>query len=396
MQDKISNSSYNILSIITGCGGGDWPPLLALAEGLAGAGHDLVVVCDKSTLQAVKSCGLQTLCLSHPLELVQIFQPALSRLLSRDEKLLHGSENPLKEWGEISADTILSALGDWVPSLIITSLLGVGLGERLSKSLSTPWCFLNPSFYFGDSPDYLWGDDFSQLGVHMYKSWVWPHVRTADLVLHATDQVFDTCCVVLPDHHQHIGPLFWEQPVSDQELPLLQGLPWVLIAVSTSPQPGDLTIVKTALKTLGSMELRVLVTLSPGHQQDDLGRIPANVHVTGYMPHSKILPHCCLVISHSGHGIVMKSMAYGVPMVLVPWGRDQPGVAGRANRLGTAVVVPRSECSVRALAEAIKDVFTHPVYLQRSQEVSARLGNSDGCAKAVDSIERFLGKMMAS
>ncbi len=41
------------------------------------------------------------------------------------------------------------------------------------------------------------------------------------------------------------------------------------------------------------------------------------------MPHSAVLKRSCLLVSHAGHGIVAKSLYYGVPMVLVPW----PGIS---------------------------------------------------------------------
>ncbi len=390
MQEKDRCRSYRILCIITGCGGGDWPPLLALAEGLQRSGHDLMVVCDKSTVEAVQACGLTTLCLPLVLDLVNIFEPAISRLLSGEDKCLPGGENPLKIWGVSCVDFIRTSLKDWRPSLVITSLLGTGFGAVWSKSLSTPWCFLNPSFYFGHSCGHLRDTDFSAAGGRMYGNWLLPLTEAANLVLHATDQIFDICPAVLPSQHKYVGPIFKEEPGNEEELLQRSGPRWVLIAVSTSPQPDDLTIVSTAIRALGSMDFRVLVTLAPGHNHEDLGRIPDNVYVRGYIPHSKVLPHCRLVISHAGHGIVMKSMAHGIPMVLVPWGRDQPGVAARAERLGTAVVVPRAECRVSTIAEAIRKIVADPVYLDSSQRVSCRLRNMDGVAKAVNYIQRFL------
>jgi UDP:flavonoid glycosyltransferase YjiC (YdhE family) len=40
---------------------------------------------------------------------------------------------------------------------------------------------------------------------------------------------------------------------------------------------------------------------------------------------------------------VTKALGYGVPMVLVPWGRDQPGVAARAAALGAARIAGRMQ-----------------------------------------------------
>ena len=390
MQEKGRGPSYPILCIITGCGGGDWPPLLALASGLHRRGHDLMVVCDTTAEKSVQATGMVTLCLPQSLDLAHVFEPAIARLLSRKEKLILGGENPLEVWSKSCIDYVKIALNDWCPSLVLTSLFGVGLGRMLSKKFVKPWCFLNPSFSFSHSLRHPRKEDFSEMGVQMYRHWLLPLAKTANLVLHATDPEFDYCPKVLPAHHKYVGPMFWELPGNDLALLKKPGPPWVLMALSTSPQPADLTIVRTALKALRSKDFRILITLAPGHDKDDLGCTSANVHVTGYIAHSRVLPHCRLVISHAGHGIVMKAMVHGVPMVLVPWGRDQPGVAARAERLGTAVVVPRSECSVSTLNEAVKKIINDPKYMHRSQKVADRLRNMDGVTCAVDYVEKFL------
>jgi len=213
------------------------------------------------------------------------------------------------------------------------------------------------------------------------------------LILHATDPEFDFFSSSVPPQHKYVGPLFWELPKSIPEFLQEAGPPWILITLSTSPQPEDLTLVKIAiqaLKKFAEKNVRVLVTGASGHCKDDLGSIPANVHVTGYVPHSQILPQCCLVISHAGHGIVMKALTHGIPMVLVPWGRDQPGVAARARRLGTAVVVSRQKYSEKTLLKAMKGVLENFDYSAQARFQSSRLRRMNPVAGAIRCIERFI------
>ncbi len=330
--EKARNHGYHFLIVLPGCGGGDWPPLLALAEGLHQSGHDLMVVCDSSTVKAVKSSGLKSLLLPDSLDLASVFEPAVSRLLSGQEKLVGEAYNPFMAWGHCCVDFIIRSLREWRPSMVITSLFGIGLGETLSKEFIVPRCFLNPSFSFGFSRGYDWDVDFSEVAARMYRFWFFPLAQSAQLVLHATDRDFDLCPGFFAAHHNHVGPMFWEMAGVSHSMLQNPGSAWVLITLSTSPQPDDMIIVETALKSLESMDVRVMVTLAPSHDKSTLGRIPDNVYVTGYIPHSKVLPHCHLAISHGGHGIVMKAMVHGVPMVLAPWGRDQSGVASRAKK----------------------------------------------------------------
>ena len=106
---------------------------------------------------------------------------------------------------------------------------------------------------------------------------------------------------------------------------------------------------------------------------EELAPIPANSHVEQYIPHSAVLRKSLLFVSHAGHGSVMKSLLYGVPMVLVPWSRDQFGVAARASSMRAARVLPRELLSIHAMAEAIDAVLHDPEYGWAAKAASARM-----------------------
>jgi UDP:flavonoid glycosyltransferase YjiC (YdhE family) len=76
-------------------------------------------------------------------------------------------------------------------------------------------------------------------------------------------------------------------------------------------------------------------------------------------------------------------------MVLVPWGRDQPGVAARAEHLGVARVVSRAQLTDVRLTEAMMHVLEDPHYQQRVQEISRRLQAEAPVATACGWIEQM-------
>ena len=98
----------------------------------------------------------------------------------------------------------------------------------------------------------------------------------------------------------------------------------------------------------------------------------------------------CLLVSHAGHGVVLKALYHGVPMVLVPWGRDQPGVAARAEALGVAKVIPREALSAGRLAEAVAAVLSTPQYQSEGQRHAARLQSQHPVDVACQAIEALL------
>jgi UDP:flavonoid glycosyltransferase YjiC (YdhE family) len=152
-----------------------------------------------------------------------------------------------------------------------------------------------------------------------------------------------------------------------------------------------MTLARTALQTLAAHPVRVVLTLTAGHPRDELASIPANARIEPFVPHSAVLKRSGLLISHAGHGIVAKALYYGVPMVLVPWDRDQPGVAARAAALGVAEVVARHDLTQPRLAAAIDKVLAYPRYREHAARMASRLQTRDAVAMARTRIEELLG-----
>jgi MGT family glycosyltransferase len=151
-----------------------------------------------------------------------------------------------------------------------------------------------------------------------------------------------------------------------------------------------MTLARTALQTLAAHPVRVVLTLTARHPRDELGAVPANARIEQFVPHSAVLTRSGLLVSHAGHGIVAKALYYGVPMVLVPWDRDQPGVAARAAALGVAEVVARHDLTEQRLSAAIDRVLGNPHYQEHAARIASRLQARDAVTMARTRIEELL------
>jgi MGT family glycosyltransferase len=263
------------------------------------------------------------------------------------------------------------------------------LAHRTKATCGLRWCFINPAYYFG--PDSLrpFEADFAE--PWQPKKDLRQAIGEADLVLHATDALFDPPPPSFPRHHHHVGPLMWE-PASEVPTYLdVPGAPWVLVTVSSGgTMLEEMTLARTILKTLAKFPVRVVLTLSARHSRDELGAVPANVHLEQFVPHSAVLKRSALLVSHAGHGTVAKALYYGAPMVLVPWDRDQPGVAARAAALGVAEVIARHDLTEQRLSTAIQRVLGTPRYQENAARVAGRLQARDAVALARARIEELL------
>jgi MGT family glycosyltransferase len=296
-------------------------------------------------------------------------------------------QEAMTAWARDVAGPTSDAVRRFRPHAVLTSLFGVEALHLLSPSV--PWAVVNSTFALGGEPERPLEEDFGPRAVPLiarYRSLL----DSASLVLHATDPVFDFGGARLPAHHRYVGPLgIWEpeaEPVLGLDEP---GDPWMLATVSSQLQ-DDLGLADAALAALEERPVRVLLTLGPGHDRSELARVPPNARVESVVSHAEVLRRAVLLLSHAGHGSVMKALWYGRPMVLVPWGRDQPGVAARAEALGVAVAVPSAFVSAQALLTAVDAALGDERMRRRAEEHRARLQATSPPAAAADLLETLV------
>ena len=91
---------------------------------------------------------------------------------------------------------------------------------------------------------------------------------------------------------------------------------------------------------------------------------PSNVEVLQAAPHRRVLAEASVVITHAGHGTVLKTLAAGVPLVCMPMGRDQKDNTVRVLRLGAGVRISKSSTPDQ-IAAAISDILNDPATPRR-------------------------------
>ena len=178
-----------------------------------------------------------------------------------------------------------------------------------------------------------------------------------------------------------VGATTWDPPTEALALPDDER-PTVLVVCSSEFQ-GDAEIARTALAGLTD-RFRVIVT-SAG--VDPAGLEPRNgAIVERFLPHSQLLADAAVTVCHGGMGITQKSLAYGVPVCVVPWGRDQLDVAVHAEQAGAGVILPRKRLSAPRLSEAVDRALR---CAEGAARVKAGYEQTGGATAAADAMEKL-------
>lgn len=376
-----------ILVLATAGAGGDLQPLMAVALKLASRGCELVFFGDSSVAATVQPLGIETIVAPPEHDL----GPRLIAAIREAQGLEQSAQGDLVRqrmalWSAELAPAVQRLIHERQPDLLLTSLFGASVASLACSQGDFPWCVINSTFYIGPNPPRNLENDFAPRAVPLIRYFL-PFLEEAHLVLHATDQVFDYNYTHLPNNHRYVGPLIWE---AEAPLPGYldePGDPWVLVTISSQLQ-DDIPLARAALDALAHHPVRVVLTVGGDHQLAEMGAAPDNARVEQYIPHSRVLERSKLLISHAGHGSVMKALWYGVPMVLMPWGRDQPGVAARAERLGVAKVIARDQVTAESLGEAVQIVLKDQHVRETASDAARRLRTQDPVATACQFLEQ--------
>ncbi|HSG18141.1 MAG TPA: nucleotide disphospho-sugar-binding domain-containing protein [Anaerolineae bacterium] len=380
----------SFLFIVSAKGGGDRPPVIALACALRDRGRRVGVLCDDESAQLIASTKLPSYTFPSDLDRRGQITRWIKDLAQENGEPSAELLNPMLDWANPLIPFGQETLRNFKPDLIVSTLFGIGLADELSKHSRIPWCFVNPSFYFGEDATRTWEEDwYGPFIPRLARDCFLPLVEQADIVLHATDPEFDFQPTRVPDNHHYVGFLLWDPPLDGSVALDGPGNPWALITLSTLRQGDEAVLANSALQALADRPVRALLTQPDEDIRSELSDIPENATIAGFVSHSPVLKKSSLVINHAGHGVVSKAITYGVPMVLLPWHRDQPGVADRAARLGIAQVVPREKANPEEVRRAVDAVLDSPRYREAALHHAERLAAIDAAEIACSFLEGF-------
>jgi UDP:flavonoid glycosyltransferase YjiC (YdhE family) len=115
-----------------------------------------------------------------------------------------------------------------------------------------------------------------------------------------------------------------------------------------------------------------------------------NVYVCASAPHSELLKHASAVVSHCGHGTVIRALAAGVPVVCVPMGRDQNENAARVVFHGAGIRLKPAAAPAR-IAAAVRRVLEDEAIRERARALGARIAADARNSRAVPILESVAG-----
>ena len=217
----------------------------------------------------------------------------------------------------------------------------------------------------------------------------WQQFDRADRVLVLTSQAFDWLAPSRPPNVCYVGPQLadpaWAQPWLSP-WPADHPDPLILVSFSTTFQ-NQAALLQRVMDATSGLPVRVLVTLGPTLTPDHF-RVPSNVMLTPSAAHAQVFPQAAVVVTHAGHGTVIRALAAGVPLVCLPMGRDQPEIAARVVARGAGVRLS-PKATVPQVRQAVQRVLADARFREAAQRLARRMAEEVEQSRAVDLLEEL-------
>jgi MGT family glycosyltransferase len=206
--------------------------------------------------------------------------------------------------------------------------------------------------------------------------------KVAPLLLYMTAEPFEYPRSDWPAAVRLIGPCCWEPP--SEPPPWLDEITRPLVLVTTSSEfQDDGRLVRTALDALADEDVQVVATL-PAAKLDI--QLPANARVETFISHGPLLARAVCAVTHGGAGATQKALAAGVPVCVVPFGRDQLEVARRVEVANAGTRLPAQKLNAERLRNQVRLAITKRDGARRVADGFRASGGAHCAAAAVEAL----------
>jgi MGT family glycosyltransferase len=209
----------------------------------------------------------------------------------------------------------------------------------------------------------------------------------ARAILLGTARAFDFAPEALPPGISYVGPQLdhpaWAQ-AWDSPWPADDARPLVLVGFSTTFQ-NHARVLQRVIDAIAPLRVRGVVTLGGSIDAKDL-QPSDNVRLVESAPHDAVMREAALVVTHGGHGTVVRALSHRRPTLVVPHGRDQNDNAVRVTERGAGLSLPPT-ASVEAIREALVRLLGEPAFAAAARRLGDAVARETEDSRVVERLE---------
>ncbi|MCB0663610.1 MAG: hypothetical protein KDC24_12770 [Saprospiraceae bacterium] len=166
----------------------------------------------------------------------------------------------------------------------------------------------------------------------------------------------------------------------------------VVISFSSTFQ-NQSRAIQNSINALADLPVNGCVTLGPA-MQDQQFTTPPNVKLLHAVKHSLLFPHADLVITHGGHGTIIRALSNGVPILCLPMGRDQNDNGAKVELKGCGLKLS-PKASPGKIRTATQQILNDPRYANNAGKMQQLILSKAETVDAIQEIEKLVSRSPA-
>jgi UDP:flavonoid glycosyltransferase YjiC (YdhE family) len=372
------------VAVVTWAPGGNLPPLLAAGALLRARGHEVKILASEATRTAAARAGLPTL--------------HYSRAAAPDPRVAFERQARALMAAAAGVDIALDVhqrLAEWRPDLAVIDCM-LPAAAAAAEAAGTPAASL-VHFLYGPARRVMldrgetWTTDLASLNATRRALSLAPlgggpaAWEACDLVLVTAPRWLDIDAG-FPANVVHAGPLGMRTAASRRPL----RPPRVLLTFSTTVMEGQVAAIRNACAAIAGTGCQAVLTLGPAITSETVD-LPPEIEVLRWADHDQLLRTCAAVVTHAGLGTTLRALTHGVPLLMLPLGRDQHLNAARVTELGAGIRLP-ADAAPEQIRAALTSLLDDPAFAESAARLAKRIAHDHPDRRATDALEQAIAR----
>lgn len=187
------------------------------------------------------------------------------------------------------------------------------------------------------------------------------------------------------NNYKYVGPSMMKRETDGTfDFSIIKS-PLIYISLGTLLNDAE-SFFKKCIKAFANKPVTVIMSVGTKVKIKKLGSIPDNIHIFTFVPQLDILDRADLFITHGGMNSVNESIFYGVPMLVMPRGNDQPAVARRIEELKIGKLLSEKKLTMKLLFNSAMELLNNSIYkknIKKYQDLMRAAGGNNQIAKEI-------------
>lgn len=187
------------------------------------------------------------------------------------------------------------------------------------------------------------------------------------------------------------APYDW-QPPADLLSFLENGDPPVVVTLGAMSL-GDADALESASLFVGAIQQVGVRAILQGWEAGVKGlTLPPSIYAAGSLPHSWLLPRCAGIVHHGGYGTTAAGLRAGIPALVIPHIADQFYWGQQIHELGAGPQpIRRARLEIKALAASLDELVQNEKLHTTASLLGEHIRSEKGIENAVRLIEETFG-----